>query len=286
MTDDDVSELGRAFDEPGNARSVTLADNLPAQAIMTDFLALHARDAPRTRFARLFGVTPLSPQSKRLYQGVLGELEVGETLAALDSEWVVLHALPVAGGIDIDHLAIGPSGVYIITTRNHPGEPVWASQRTLIVGDIRYPDIRNMEYEMGRVERLLTAAAGRAVEVSGVLAVVSPKTLTVRHKHRDVEVISADRLALWLSGRRRVLAPDEVADIAHATALSTTWHDDDSEPIDAVSQRACFEQIRREIARAWKLQVGWATVMTLIGAGSFVTITYVILLSALGLIPR
>jgi hypothetical protein len=286
MTDEDVSALGRADDARDGAASATLADNLPAQAIMAEFLSVQDDVAPRSALARVFGGTPLSTESKLLYQGVLGELEVGATLDSLGPGWIVLHALPVAGGLDIDHLAIGPSGVYIITTRNHRGEPVWASQRTLIVGDIRYPDIRNMEYEMGRVERLLSTAAGRPVEVSGVLAVVSPKKLTVRQKHRDVEVLASDRLAAWLMGRRRVLSPEEVEEVAAAAGHATTWHQDDSAPVDSRDLRARFDRVRTQVTRAWRLQVGWAAVMILVGAGSFVVVTYVILLSALGLLPR
>ena len=284
MTDEDVSAHGR--DARDAAGSRTLADNLPAQAIMAEFLSAQDYAAPRSRLSRLFGVTPLTPETKLLYQGVLGELEVGSTLDSLGRGWIVLHALPVAGGLDIDHLAIGPSGVYIITTRNHAGEPVWASQRTLIVGDIRHPDIRNMEFEMGRVERLLSTAAGRAIEVSGVLAVVSPKTLTVRQKHRDVEVLSSDRLAAWLMGRRRVLSPEEVEEVAAAAGHATTWHQDESAPLDSHDLRARFDRVRAQVTRAWRLQVGWAAFITLVGAGSFFVVTYVILLSALGLLPR
>jgi hypothetical protein len=264
-------------------RDAAQLDNLPGQSAIIELLRVQSLVPERSRLSRLFGISPLSIDSRPWYDAAVSEIEVGDALARLGDGWVVLHALPVGSGTtDIDHVVIGPGGVFIINTKSHPGQAVWASQRAFLVSGVRHPYIRNMEYEMGRVERLLGSASGIPVEVAGILAVVAAKSITVREKHRDVTVLSTSSLVQWLLARPVVLGQVEVAAIGSAAQLATTWQPD-IEPIDDKdSLRASFATLRSDVRRAWRLQVAWATAMTIVGAGGFVVVTYSILLNALG----
>ena len=260
-----------------------LVDHRPGQSAITELLAAQTQLPQRSLLGRIVGQSPLTSETHQLYQAAVGEIEVGDALEALGDGWVVLHSLPVAAGAsDIDHLVIGPSGVYIVATRNHAKQTVWASQRTLMVGGVRHPDIRNMEYEMGRVERILSAAAGFQVEVSAILAVVAPKSLTVRQKHRDVEILTASQLDQWLTLRRRVLAPEDVQGIAEAAKKSSTWHTDATPRVDAATIRRAFETLRAEVTLAWRLQILWVGTLAVSAAGAFIGVMYEILAAALG----
>jgi hypothetical protein len=278
MTDGFVSARGRA-DESATSNDHHLAGH---RAIV-ELLREQAEVPPRSRVARLFGMSPLSPHTHAMYRGVVGEIEVGEGLDRLGSQWAVLHALPVdVDAADIDHLVIGPAGVFLVTTRNHSGLNVWASQRTFMVGGIRYPHIRNMEYEMGRAERMLSSATGSPVEVAGILAVVAPKSLVVREKHRDVAVLAAAQIVPWLLRRGRVLSPAEVSHISTAAALASTWYQAADEGGQPQSVRDCFERLRSGVRKARRIQLAWAIGFSILGVGSFAGITYSILLTALG----
>jgi len=260
----------------------TPGNRLAGQAVIAELLRVQSGEPEQSLFARVWGVNPLSRDAQSWYRAALGEISVGDALDTLGSEWIVLHAVPVGEGTaDIDHVVIGPGGVFIVNTTSHPGLPVWASQRTFMVADIRYPYIRNMEYEMGRAERLLTTAAGSPVEVSGILAVVEPKSLSVREPHRDVAVLHASTLVRWLSGRKRVLTPDEVSRIGVAARAESTWHTSEEPSDDPRGTRDSFEVLRRRVTRAWRVQMFWATAATLVGAGAFIAVTYGILLTAL-----
>jgi len=62
------------------------------------------------------------------YWGVLGERRVAAHLARLGPEWCVLHSIPIGTkGKDIDHLVIGPPGVFAINTKDHRGKRIWAA---------------------------------------------------------------------------------------------------------------------------------------------------------------
>jgi hypothetical protein len=211
-------------DGKGSPRDPAQLDNLPGQSAIIELLRVQSLVPERSRLGRLFGISPLSVESRPWYDAAVSEIEVGDALGRLGDDWVVLHALPVGSGTtDIDHVAIGPGGVFIVNTKSHPGQAVWASQRAFLVSGVRHPYIRNMEYEMGRVERLLGSASGIPVEVAGILAVVAAKSITVREKHRDVTVLSTSALVQWLLARPVVLGPSHVTAIGTAAQLATTW---------------------------------------------------------------
>jgi len=281
MTDGDVSARKRTAGPPGSPSvAPSLRDRVPGHLAIAELMKAQETIPKRHFVVRVLGKTPLTPETKALYHEAVGEIHVGEALRALGSSWVVLHSVPVGNG-EVDHLVIGPGGVFIITSRNHSRQAVWASQRTFMVGGIRYPDIRNMEFEMGRVERLLSTAAGRAIEVSGILAVVAPKSLTVRQQHRDVEVLSSAGVVAWLNERKVVLSHDEVVAIAAAAERTTTWHNDPESDIDVIDL-ARFTKLRSEVVRAWRLQLGWAIATTVIVVGVFLAVTHSILMTTLG----
>jgi hypothetical protein len=254
---------------------------VPGHTAMRDAIARVEAAPSRSWIARIFGKSPLGPEATDAFHVAIGEIEVAAELDLLGSEWHVLHSVPVGPReAVIDHLVIGPAGVFLVDTTVHTGASVWASGRSFVVSGVRHPAIRNMEYEMGRVERLLSAAAGCAVEVSGVLAVVGPKSLIVRDDHRDVVVLRASMLSRWLQGEARRLEPRQVEAITGVASLVRTWDAAPADCQDTTRVRTRFDTLRAEVQRAWAVQRGWATALVLVAAGTFVAITYLILVSA------
>jgi hypothetical protein len=58
--------------------------------------------------------------------GAKAEESIGSRLDKLvEHGWHVLHAVPIGSkGSDIDHLLIGPGGVWTVNTKNHPGKRI------------------------------------------------------------------------------------------------------------------------------------------------------------------
>ena len=283
MTDGDVSALDRADES-----EKSLGANRAGQMAISELLLAQSQVAPRSLLARIFGLSPLSLDTNGLYRGVVSEIEVGAALDRLGADWSVLHALPADPGSgefgsgDIDHLVVGPAGVFVVATKNHSGNNVWASQRTLLVAGVRHPHIRNLALEMGRAERSLTAAAGYAVEVSGIIAMVAAKSLVVREKHRDVAVLGASHIVGWLQRHKRVLRAAQVSHISTAASLASTWFQSAADGDCPTALRRQFEVLRADVGRARRTQVAWAIAFSALGIGTFAGITYSILLTAVG----
>ena len=85
-------------------------------------LDLQSERPARTGLQRLLGIDPMHPDAVTWFQGTLGEIRVGSVLAKLGPEWTVVHSVPIGSrGSDIDHIVVGPAGVFTINTKRHRG---------------------------------------------------------------------------------------------------------------------------------------------------------------------
>lgn len=232
----------------------------PASSVIAEALRIQSSAPARTRAQRFFGRSPLSVESRPWYLGALGELEVAHSLDQLGPGWMALHAVPVGtAGSDVDHIVIGPGGVFTINSKFHEGGNVWVASRRLLVNGQRTDHLRNAEYEARRVSKLLTQAARHPVDVTPVIAIVAARRLTIRERPERVIVLSAVRLPHWLQSRAAVLAADDVAELSHVAAASTTWGNHALvEP-----NLAAFAQLRTTVVAARNRRLGWALALVL-----------------------
>lgn len=159
--------------------------------------------------------------------GLEGEILVGRVLDELvrdDPRWHVLHGIPVGTlGSDIDHVLIGPTGVYTLNTKHHRGANVFVAHDAFLVNGTRHPYVRNSRHEAQRAARLLSTACGRRVDVTAVIVVVRPGRLTLKAQPRDVVVVPHSQVRRRLSGGAVTLRLGDVEEIYGVARRSTTW---------------------------------------------------------------
>lgn len=159
--------------------------------------------------------------------GADGEVEVARRLEKLGPEWKVLHAIPVGDrGSDIDHVVIGPGGVFTVNAKNHPQASVWVADDTVKVNGYNQPYVRNSRHEAHRAAKLLTAAAGFDVEVRGIVAVIgAQRGFTVKEQPRDgtVSVIARRQLDAQLRAMPVVLGMPSIERIYDVARHLATW---------------------------------------------------------------
>ncbi|MFE7630931.1 nuclease-related domain-containing protein [Kocuria sp. NPDC057446] len=142
-------------------------------------LRLQEGQPPRTWWGRLTGASPLSAESRSWYRGAVGEIAVGQILGRLGPAWTVLHAVPVgAGASDIDHVLIGPAGVFTLNTKNHSGKTVWVADRAIRVDGHQQHYLSHSRHEAARAAKRLSAVVGEPVPVTPVL--LSDRSAVVR----------------------------------------------------------------------------------------------------------
>jgi len=240
------------------------------QAVIERLLVEQESVSDRSRLARLFGVSPLGASSTGWYAGALGEIEVGERLSLLPGEWTVLHALPVnAKGTDIDHLAIGPGGVFTINTKHHRHKKVWAAGQTFLVDGHKQPHIRHSLSEGARIERLIPG-----VPVLPVIALVDPDRITIGAEPPAVTVVDARKIARWLTSQPAILDRAEISEIVATLERPEVWHDPTA-PDHSIRQR--FSTLDRSIRIAASRRAIWCIAAAGVAAAMmFETVTRVV----------
>lgn len=266
----DVQDAVPQHDRTGSLP--TLAARVPAQAVMTQLLTLHRQAPPRSGLARAFGLDPLDDERGAWFRGALGEVAVGKALTKLPAGWHVLHAVPVGrDDADIDHVVIGPGGVYTVNTKNHSGQKVWVAGRTFMVNGQKQPHVRNAEHEAGRAARLLSSAAVRQVEVVPLVVVVDPASLTVRERPDKVVVLTSNQLVRWLRKQPDQLSAQHVAVLARVAADPGVWHSQPAPSLEPSAVQAAFAVLRDEVRRARTVRQAWA--LTALGVSGTIAAT-------------
>ena len=204
---------------------------------------------------RFFGVSPLGREAEPWYVGALGELEVGRRLGALGPGWYVLHSVPVGtGASDLDHVVIGPAGVFTINTKHHRGQNVWVGAKRILVNGQRTDHLRNAAYEATRTSKLLSGAARMRVDVTPIVAIVGAKRMTLRERPTDVAVLNEYELVRWLQRRPVAFTPERAQHLAGVAAQPAAWKR--APETDAVDH-AAFDRLHASIGRASRRRLAW-----------------------------
>ena len=94
-------------------------------------------------------------------RGAVGEEETAKALAGLPSTFVVLHDRVIPGSrANIDHIVIGPPGIYVVETKRYTGKLTIRDGELFVAGRRQTKFIDQVHREAAAVSRVL-ADAGR-----------------------------------------------------------------------------------------------------------------------------
>jgi hypothetical protein len=155
-----------------------------------------------------------SPDAVAWRRGAAGERHTARLLGPLERHgWAVLHDLAVPGSrANIDHLVIGPSGVFVIDSNHYrgrlqldPSERLWHGRSSLA------PTLQALSFEADRAALVLTDPNVVVVPVMAVHGAQVPWGKVVT---QGVPVVAARRLPSMLRQLPAVLGPERVAALA------------------------------------------------------------------------
>lgn len=168
-------------------------------------------------------------QRNQYIKGTAGERRVGLELNKLHPlGWGILHSIPVLGGsADIDHLLIGPGGVWTVNSKAHPLVTVRVDGDQMVVDRTRVDYIPKARREAAGVEDLL-GRAGVQVSVRALVVFDVPRgtTFTVKAEPLDVELFRIDNVFSDFKRRSGVLTPAEVSHVFSVARRPETWDRD------------------------------------------------------------
>jgi hypothetical protein len=173
----------------------------------------------RTLLSRLLGVRT---DDRAPQEGAGGERGAGWWLGRLPEGWFVFHDVPVGHrGANIDHLVIGPGGVFTVNTKYLFGEIV-VYQRSITHQGSRTDYLSKASAEARRAASLLSAAIGRTVQVRGVLAILADEW-TIVDEPPGVLVRGPRGAKNLMLNQPAILRPSDVIVLAAAASKPGTW---------------------------------------------------------------
>jgi hypothetical protein len=155
-----------------------------------------------------------SPEASAWRRGAAGERRTARLLDPLERQgWAVLHDLAVPGSrANLDHLVIGPGGVFVIDSKQYRGRLRLDGSGRLWHG--RYPlapTLRAVSFEADQAAQVLPDPGVVVLPVVAVHGVQVPWGKVVVE---GVPVIAAHRLPRMLRALPAVLGPERVAAVA------------------------------------------------------------------------
>ncbi len=152
------------------------------------------------------------------------EFELGRMLTALDERFTVLRAFDVLGELDADFVVVGPSGIFLITTRTKSGAKVWVDEDVLWFNGHPTNQVGDARNAAVRATARLTAVFGHPVQATPVIALMNPHSLSFGgDPARRVVTLPADLVTQWLSDCSRTLSDDAVACFVMVAEDRATW---------------------------------------------------------------
>jgi len=230
-----------------------LRERVAGQALMEKLISYRGtkdmRDLP-------LGIVWISNEIVSWWRGVRGELDMARELDALGTDWTVLHSIPVGDrGSDIDHVVIGPPGVFPINSKRiTSGRDVRVVDDDFRVDGRRQKYLRNAQFEGERIEAILRSAHLRAPIVP-LIAISGTKSIRVRRPrcgNWNIGVERVDRVVRRIRKRQARITPSEVSKISEVLMNPSVWTRRATENADPAALRAEFRRIDRGIRR-WNL---------------------------------
>ena len=188
----------------------------------------------------------LHPKARSWYLGALGEQRIGRLLAQLGPEWMVRHSVPIGTKqTDVDHLLIGPSGVYALNTKHHPGAVIWAGDRVIRVDGANTWYVDRALGEAANVQKRLADATGFVTPVTSVLVFVGVAGVTgPRNQAVAPFVLRESELLAWLRARPAAASQTALELVRLEAEMPHTWHIDP----DAANTLRVMQRFERLVA--------------------------------------
>lgn len=181
----------------------TLADAAIAPEKETQEMmeAPHGAVASLVNTARRF----TSRAERAEHAAIKQEQRIRDELTDLPAGWFVLHSPDVGeftndgnDGHDVDHVVIGPGGVFTIEVQHRTGAKVWVSEHQLTIDGQNSDGLRRARSQVRRTSGRLTDACGFAVTVQAVLVLIGAGTMQTMSRSAEVHVRTEHDLRDWL----------------------------------------------------------------------------------------
>lgn len=159
----------------------------------------------------------------RWSRGARGEKIVAKKLEKLPKKYTTISdvEIPNMGG-DIDHVVVGPTGIYVVETKNYkpayiPDEDCW--YHTSGKESLQNP-AQQVKLQAAKLKEFLERKMGKKVKKNTFKPVVSPinHNLILKKDIKSYDIVYPEDLVRYLTRGRKILSSKEVKKIVNILA--------------------------------------------------------------------
>ena len=156
-------------------------------------------------------------------RGAEGEERVAAYLASLGEQWAVVHDLTIGRkGANLDHLVVGPPGVFVLNTKNLTGK-LTVYEHAILQNGHKTTFVPAALREARTVQKRLSAAVGREIKAWSCLVVMGCE-VEVRKPLANLTLVPARSLPRWLDRLPGgALSAGEVLELERVARTPGTW---------------------------------------------------------------
>jgi len=156
-------------------------------------------------------------------KGAKGEKIVARKLEKLPKKYTAIRdvKIPNLGG-DIDHVVVGPTGIYVIETKNYkptyiPDEDCWYHTSGRVSPQ---NPAKQVKLQVSKLNDFLKPKLGKKLNKAAINPVISPinHNLILKKDMKSYEIVYPEDLVSYLSHGRKILSSKEVKDIINILA--------------------------------------------------------------------
>jgi hypothetical protein len=153
-----------------------------------------------------------------------GELTVAMQLSKLPKGWFVLHSVEINATTDIDHLVVGPGGVFALSSRCHPKSQASVNDRAVRIDGQPTKYLGKSREAALRASHMLSVVCRRHVPVQAAIVFVDLNRLVIEAMPDGVHVTTYRRLVDWLQSQPAVMTSADVEEVFAKARVTANWH--------------------------------------------------------------
>lgn len=160
--------------------------------------------------------------------GAEGEEIAAQALTGLPAGWTVIHDVPIGThGANVDHVIIGPAGVFTVNTKHHKDAVVSVEGAKIAVRDRLTDHAYKATDEAARAAALISSALnGDHHPVHPVLLYVGTRHINIKTAPAVVRITTLETIVDTLTNLPPVIPPTVVTHLVEVLARPETWKRD------------------------------------------------------------
>ncbi len=236
-------------------------------SVLEECLSAQLRARPRGPIARFFGLSPLHPDVRSRYRAAVGELQIATVFSQFGPTFTVLEPA-TATGVGPDHLVVGPPGLFTVAVKGFSAKRIRADGPRFLINGHKAGHVANAFHDAEQVSQQLSGIAGTHIEVTPLIVVVDPASLTL--KAPQVAVTESVRVARWFLALPRTLSDETIEYLSTVAESQGTWRMCGDVGDDSRRHNQRFDRLRDEVEAARRRSRIWLLGSASVLAGGIV----------------